>query len=273
MTGIHLCQPDNFKSCAACCGIYNYVDNTYSSLVERMAYRTRLFRMVRDGRMKLEQYQDAVRHKENSKRIFKTIYTCEFVGFLDQACRQVGCLLHPLQNNGEDLRTKSFYGRDICEGHFCPSYEKLTEAEAKIIISVIKDWYLYGIVITDIDFVKTFFNIVQDALGESISPDAVESESGLATIMGEYFSLKINWPFRDTRKPRFGKYFFVGEQYDIDRIDYKTLGLDTHKFDSIFLSLSSAFSTKVEVDRAGLLLDNIIERFCSEYRKIDRFHN
>jgi hypothetical protein len=39
-------------------------------------------------------------------------------------------------------------------------------ARARILIWALDDWYLYGITITDIDFVKTFFSIIQNRLGE-----------------------------------------------------------------------------------------------------------
>ena len=273
MANIHLCQPDKTKSCAACCGIYNYVDNTRASLESRFEYRTNLFAQVRRSELTIDDYRDIIRHRENSKRIYKTIYTCEFVGYLNENRTRVGCMLHPLANDNNDLREISFYGRDICEGHFCPSYEKLTTNEALIVLASLDDWYLYGIVITDIDFVKTFFRIVQDTIGEEISPDVVQANSNLVEILQEYYALKVMWPHRDTTKPRFGKYYFVGEEYDIDRIDYEGLGAEVSRYDPIFLSLSSHFKSGEELDTAVRSMDLLIEGFCNEYTRADRKDN
>ncbi|MFY9399505.1 MAG: hypothetical protein WAR22_14185 [Desulfomonilia bacterium] len=273
MVNIHLCQPDASKSCAACCGIYNYVQNTRESLVQRFRYRSALMAKVRDGRLSLDDYRDIVRRREDGRRIFKTIYSCEFVGFIGGAEKRVGCMLHPMTTGGCDLRENSFYGREICDGHFCPSYQKLDPNEVLCVLSTIDDWYLYGTVITDIDFVKTFFRLVQNALGVEIPPEAIETSPELRRLLGEYFSLKLTWPFRDTSRPRFGKYYFVGEEYAIDRIDYDALGLEPGPYDPVFLSLSSRFSSKDELDRATRTIDNLFKGFCHAYERLHREHH
>ncbi len=273
MVNVHLCQPDATKSCAACCGIYNYVENTRPALMRRFEYRGLLMAGVRAGTLSLDEYRSAVRHREDGKRIFKTIYSCEFAGFVDDSRQRVGCMLHPMVTGGCDLREVSFYGREICDGHFCPSYQKLAANEALCVISCIDDWYLYGSVITDIDFVKSFFRLAQNRLGEEISPEALKASPGLARILKSYFSLKLDWTFRDTARPRFGKYYFVGEEYAVDRIDYESLRADIPPYDSIFLSLSSSFASKDELDRATTTIDNLLKGFCHEYERSHREHH
>ncbi len=266
--GIHLCQPDQKKSCAACCGLYNYADNTKQKLKERLASRTQLFRRVRSGQISLDEYRQVIRHREDSRRIYKTIYTCEFAGYLNESECKVGCMLHPMQNKGKDLRDISFYGRDLCEGHFCPSYQKLDEAEMRMVIDVIDDWYLYGVVVTDIDFVKAFFHIVQNRLCEKLSSRKIAQIPELSNCLFKYFLLKQAWPYRDLSKPRFGKYYFVGEEYNIDKIDYKSMNVDPSGYDAIFLSLASQFSTKKDLDGAESIIDGIIDEFCETYRRL-----
>lgn len=273
MVRTHLCQPDAAKSCAACCGIYNYVENTRHALVRRFEYRGALMARVRSGALSLDEYRVAVRHREDGRRIYKTIYSCEFAGFVDESRKRVGCMLHPMVTGGCDLRDNSFYGRDICDGHFCPSYQKLTENEALCVLAAVDDWYLYGSVITDIDFVKAFFRFTQNSLGEEISPEVVKASPALTGIMREYFSLKTTWPFRDISKPRFGKYYFVGEEYAIDRIDYEKLGAAVPEYDPVFLSLSSCFIAKDELDRATGTIDNLFKGFCHEYDRSHREHH
>ncbi len=273
MTGIHLCQPDDSKSCAACCGIYNYVKNTRQQLVERLRLRTRLFSLVRKGDVSISTYREVLRHREDQRRIYKTIYACEFVGFLDARETRVGCMLHPAQNDGHDMRDIGFYGKKLCETHLCPSYYKLSQEEASVVVDVINDWYLYGVVVTDIDFVKSLFSVVQDRIGESINPDVVVSSEPLKSAFMRYFKLKEYWPFKDTTRARFGKYFFIGEDYDIARIDYASIGASTSPYDAIFMSLSSAFRDKDALDSANRMIDMIMDELSTEYTKAYREYN
>jgi len=273
MTSVHLCQPDSSKSCAACCGIYNYVHNTRQELEYRLRYRTKLFDLVRRGDIDIGTYRNAIRHREDQKRIYKTIYTCEFVGFLDKRESRVGCMLHPMQNNGYDLREISFYGKGLCETHLCPSYYKLTQEEARVVVSVIDNWYLYGVVITDIDFVKALFRILQERIADAIDPVIVNSSYSLKSAFMRYFRLKESWPYKDTSRPRFGKYFFVGEDYDIAKIDYESIGAKRSPYDAILVSLSSEFRDKDTLDSANRMIDMIMDDLSTEYTKAYRKHN
>ncbi len=265
MLDIHLCQPDSCKSCAACCGLYNYVANGRDELHERLAKRTILFDQVRAKHMTVGDYRQRILDKEDGRRLFDTIYSCEYVGYLNAGQSRVGCMLHPYMNDGADMRNLSFYGQEICDGHFCPSYQKLTAVEAGIVLDLVDDWYLYGALITDIDYVKEFFRLTQDRIGEAVSPKRVKESGGLQEILRNYFELKLDWPYRDLSRPRFGKYYFVGEDYDIAAIDYAALGAEQSPFDRIFLSLTSAFKTSAELKAANNIINELTEGFISEY--------
>ena len=119
---IHLCQPDTCKSCGACCGLYNYADSSREALTTKLRNRTRLFHETVRSPDDLKRFSDTVTGRESSERLYEVIYCCEYLGFLDDDERRVGCLLHPLQNGGVDMRDVSFYGVELCNGHFCPSY-------------------------------------------------------------------------------------------------------------------------------------------------------
>ena len=116
-----LCQPDAGKSCGACCGLYNYVDSSRESLVRRLSARTKRYREMVKSPDDLPRYAAATFAAEDFRKRYEGIYCCEYLGFLDAEEKKVGCLVHPLQNDGADMRTVSFYGRDVCAGHLCPA--------------------------------------------------------------------------------------------------------------------------------------------------------
>lgn len=235
---LHLCQPGGGKSCGACCGLYNYLDSSRASLTERLRKRTRRFReSVRDEKDLLP-FSRETREKEPQARIYPVIYCCEYLGFLDGEETRVGCLLHPLQNGGKDLRDISFYGRELCDGHFCPSYHFLTRQEQQAVLHIVDDWYLYGLCITDIDLVKEYFRIVSDEMGAVPDPALFRREP-FKSLALDFFSLKISWPFRSRETNRFGKYYFDGSQYMIHHIPYEAMGCGRSPFDRILVSLTS----------------------------------
>ena len=263
---VHLCQPDSGKSCGACCGLYNYADSSEEALTERLRKRTRLFREKVESEEDLHAFSERIKSIEDGTKRYDVIYCCEFLGFLDEDERRVGCLLHPLQNGGRDLRAVSFYGRELCDGHFCPSYHYISEAEKRSLIKILDGWYLYGLCVTDIDLVKEYFRLVSDGIGETPPPGCFERPA-LRDAARRFFSLKTSWPFRSTSVNRLGKYYFDGSQYMVRPIDYERLGVDKSGFDRIFLSLSSEFADGEDVKKAEGIIRHLIDDFILLFRK------
>ena len=261
---IHLCQPDNGKSCAACCGLYNYMDSTKDALIKRLRKRTRLFREIVKGRDDITTFSETIKKLESQTKLYEVIYCCEYAGFLDYDEKRVGCLIHPLQNGGTDMRDVSFYGRELCDGHFCPSYHYLSREEKLSLINIIDDWYLYGLCVTDIDLVKEYFRIISEGVGEMPSPDKFK-EGHLRDIALRFFSFKVSWPFRSSATNRFGKYYFDGSQYMIKYIDYESLGCKESCFNKIFLSLTSEFNYIEDVMRAEQMIQDNVDEFILRY--------
>ncbi len=256
-TSIHLCQPGDGKSCGACCGIYNYVDSSREALTARLLRRTERFHRDVRSAEDLGAFSRATRAAEDQRQRFEVIYCCEYAGFLDSGERRVGCLLHPAQHDGVDLREVSFYGRELCDGHLCPSHHFLNRAEKLTLIELLDDWYLYGLCITDIDLVKEYFRHIADRLGEAPAPERFRNRT-VRAIARRFFALKLNWPFRSPEDNRFGRFYFDGTQHMIRPIDYAALGCECSCYDGVFLSLASVFRNRRELDQAeGMIRDNV----------------
>ncbi len=261
MESPHLCQPDADKSCGACCGLYNYRESSRSGLEARLKRRTEAFRKI--GRYTpeaLKGFSDWVRHTEPQGKLLETIHNCEFLGFLDGQMRRVGCLLHPCLHRGEDLRDCSFYGAELCDGHLCLSYQKLTRSEKWAVILSLDDWYLYGICITDIDLCKDFFAHAAGRLGAEPAV-SVLSRPAVRASLGDFFSLKVSWPYRTEDGDRFGKYCFAEDEYREARIPYEEIGCSKSRYDRILVSLGSAFSSAEELRTAERMIEDKITAF------------
>jgi len=262
---VHLCQPDARKSCGACCGLYNYQDHSRSYLQNLLEKRTELYDSFGD-KFQLEEYKKKEASFETSPKLLGAICNCEFLGFLDPEKKRIGCLLHPSQNQGEEFRYHSYYGPALCANHFCPSYSFLTVAEQKAVVAVLDDWYLYGLVITDIDLVKEFFRQAQERMGDCLDPRRLEDKSVKKAVQA-FFALKENWQFA-ARNNRLGKYFFSFSEYQIARIEYeKQWKIKPSRFDKILVSLSSEFSSLEDVRSAEADIDGKIRNFVEAYQK------
>ena len=264
---VHLCQPDASKSCGACCGLYNYLDSGREALAARLRRRTALFRATVRGPGDLPLFSRTVKEKEDGAKRYEVIYCCEYAGFLDEGERRVGCLLHPMQNGGRDMRDASFYGRELCDGHFCPSYSYISRAEKLALLEILDDWYLYGVCVTDIDLVKEFFRLVSEAAGEMPSPARFRNPA-LREEARRFFELKLAWPFRSEAANRFGKYSFDGSEYSIHAIDYGALGCGKSRFDRILLSLQSEFTNRDDLRAAEDTLRSRLDAVVRRYREL-----
>jgi hypothetical protein len=260
-----LCHPDLTKSCGACCGLYNWEDHSRGTLTPLLEKRTGLFFAAGQDP---EVFRRAVAREwsPSNPKLLETIYNCEFLGFLDEEKRRVGCLLHPSANRGRDLRDRCFYGTEICAGHLCPSHTHLTRAEQKSVLAALEDWYLYGLVITDIDLVKEFFHHVQTRLGDSVREERLE-ERKIRETLRDFFVLKESWKFASS-KNRLGKYYFSHSEYQIARVEYeKNWRLKPSRFDKILVSLSSDFQAPEEVLEAESIVEGKIAGFVRAYEE------
>jgi hypothetical protein len=131
-----------------------------------------------------------VKMSEDQTRRYEVIYCCEYLGFLDGERKKVGCLLHPLQNRGIDLRDVSFYGKDLCHGHFCPGYHYISREEKQSLIAIIDDWYLYGLCVTDVDLIKEYFCVIANRIAETPAPEKFKN-GVLKEIALHFFAVAV----------------------------------------------------------------------------------
>lgn len=99
-----LCAPDQDKSCFACCPPIR--PPGYEHIVYRRIIHSELLNATKE----FDPESDSVRPI--------TGFSCWALGYLDREYRRVGCLLHPIQNRGRDLRHRVNYGKK-CSRESC----------------------------------------------------------------------------------------------------------------------------------------------------------
>jgi hypothetical protein len=99
-----LCAPDQEKSCFACCPPIRPLG------YEHLQYANEIKRVLRQNTASLRSEQKSISPI--------TGFSCWALGYLDGGFKRIGCLLHPSQNGGEDLRYRVDYG-DKCARESC----------------------------------------------------------------------------------------------------------------------------------------------------------
>jgi hypothetical protein len=115
---LSLCAPDGQKTCFACCPPIRPAG------YEHIRYKTIIQRILRENTFSYNQEDRGLRPI--------TGFSCWALGYLDKEYRRIGCLLHPVQNQGIDLRYRVDYG-EKCRRESCPESEtfSLLEERAK----------------------------------------------------------------------------------------------------------------------------------------------
>jgi hypothetical protein len=163
-----LCQRTT-ASCGACCGLYNRGDFSRPAVREELVRRTRaLARVPRTA--EAFRAAGAALEADGPAPMFPLVRNCPFLGFLDAAETRVGCLAHPAATGGRDLRDCGVYDARTCEGFFCPSHAFLSEEEAALAEAATGDFHLYGLVVTDVDFLRAALGAVAERVGARVEP-------------------------------------------------------------------------------------------------------
>jgi hypothetical protein len=183
-------------------------DGTRSSLVQKLGARTALFAATERSVNSLVQYEDHVRELEKEAPPDPAIHVCEFTGFLDEERRTVGCLLHPSApgNGGVDFRGLCYYGSVACKSFFCPAWEGLEPYRGEILAAAIDDWHLYGLVATDLNFVRAVFGLLEEDLGRPLDAGVLVSSPAWG-VFKEIISWKSAWPFKGSTLVRQSRYY------------------------------------------------------------------
>ncbi len=192
-----LCQPGGGKSCGACCGMYNHREADEGELRARLEARTRAFHArcdVRDPEtlkaFRLE-WEDAPEDK-----LLGELPSCPFLGMLDDGgTDRVGCMVHPFQNDGVDGRDCGVYDRHTCEDYLCAAHSVMTRDEKWLVLAGTRDSYVYGLVVTDVRFVRELFALAARINGAMPTGKALGRE-GVLEAARAYFELKRDWPWR-----------------------------------------------------------------------------
>jgi len=162
-----LCQREG-ASCGACCGLYNRADPSRPRIEAELRRRTlALAEVPRTA----EAFRAAVRRLEAEAPppLFPSVRVCTLLGFLDGREERIGCLAHPAATGGPDLRDCGVYDASICESFLCPSFSWLSEAEAAIAeAATAGDWHLYGLVVTDVPFLRAVLDAVAEGAGARV---------------------------------------------------------------------------------------------------------
>ena len=96
-----LCVPDLEKSCFACCPPIR------PSGYEHIQYKNIMKRMLRENTSSFQPKESPI-----------TGFSCWALGYIDKSFKRIGCLLHPEQNKGIDLRDLTGYG-EKCRRESC----------------------------------------------------------------------------------------------------------------------------------------------------------
>lgn len=260
--GVYLCQVNEQISCGACCGLYNVADPSFEALMEMLTCRTDAFARIPRDMDAILAFKEEIRARESQNGPFAEFHHCPYVGLVGTRRSRVGCLLHPLAdgNKGIDFRGLSFYGGMACRVYFCPSYYHLPRVFKEIVRGAARDWYLYGLVITETKMLSTFFKEVERRLSRSIGKeDILENAKCLETVR-EFFELKLHWPFRPDPFTGLGNYFFGDQLYPNPPVNYEAIGETTSRYDIILRGLVSSFDSANELHRAESLLDGLIDK-------------
>lgn len=245
----HLCQPGQGASCGACCGLYNFRDHSRESLRKTLSRRSAHLRQVpKDA----GSYRAAARSLRRWDKgfLFDAVKVCPLLGFVDEEEERVGCLAHPAVTGGVDLRDCGAYDSRTCSSFECPSFLWLDEPLARLVRAACPDWYLYGLVVTDVELVKGTMRLLERELGERVDPERILASAESLGAISRIFSHKEVLASAG-RGGVFGRFHRDGLGEPTSRtIEYEALGAASCPEDDVVLCLGFLPSSREALEEA-----------------------
>lgn len=242
----NLCQSESL-TCGACCGLYNFRDHSREAISAELRRHSDALKGAPHTREAFAAKAAALKASAPSS-LFPLVRVCPLLGFLDEDDSRVGCLAHPAVISA-DLRDCGVYTAEICESFTCPSYIWLDDALAELIQAACNDWYVYGLVVTDVEFVRAILSLLVEELARPVT--ASELLRHALPQVGRLFSLKATASGRQNDGRIFGRFEDSGDEDPKMRmIDYDRFGTHSAREDLIVLCLGYAPQTAAELAAA-----------------------
>lgn len=161
-------------SCGACCGILNLVldDDPLNALLDER--RGEFQEVSKEDREAVHGYRRCREQIEaDLPRFDAAVYVCPFFSRLNDGGEVVGCMAHPAQNGGIELRSHSFYGVTICKRYDCPNKQKDAGLRfSDYLIDHFPDWLSYSRLMPDTRFYDVLNRMIDlDTLLRDIRPE------------------------------------------------------------------------------------------------------
>jgi hypothetical protein len=250
----HLCQPGGGASCGACCGLYNFRDHSRAAVAAALHRRTdAIAPLPKDPAA----YRSAARslHRWDKDPMFPPVRVCPLLGFVNEARTQVGCLGHPAVTGGVDLRDCGAYDSRTCQSFECPSFLWLNAPQARLVRAACPDWYVYGLVITDVEWVRSCVKLLELELGGPADLDAIAGSPAALAAASALLALKETAPDRPRGARIFGRFAADDLGEPVARtIDHAALGVDAAPEDDAVLCLGYEVAVRADLVKARALV-------------------
>jgi hypothetical protein len=225
-----LCQRDR-ASCGACCGLYNRRDPSRAGILAELRRRTRALAGIPRTP---EAFGAAARALAAGAPppLFPSVRVCPLLGFLGEEEGRIGCLAHPAATGGPDLRDCGVYDAEICESFLCPSHSWLSEEEATLSEEAVEgDWHLYGLVVTDVPFLRAVLDAVARRTGAKVLRRHLAHPPFRAALRR---LLALKTELAPGSEGLFGAFAPRADREDgVRQIDYEAAGRDRSPHDAI----------------------------------------
>ncbi len=224
-------------SCGACCGLYNLHDFSRAALRPLLARRTAALREVPRTPEAFRAVAERLAQSAAAP-LFPSVRVCPLLGFLDDEETRIGCLAHPLATGGADLRDCGAYDARTCATFFCPSHAWLSEEEAVLVAEACAgDPYLYGLVVTDVPFLRAALSSVAGLTGSRVALRHL-ARPGLREAIQRLLALKEE--LAPGSEGLFGAFRQGADGEPVSRsIDYRVLGRGASPFDAILTCIGA----------------------------------
>jgi len=240
-----LCQR-RLSSCGACCGLYNAVDHSAPALRRSLDRRTDALA----GRPRTPEAFRAAAARlaaAEPEPVFPSVRVCPLLGWVDPQRTRVGCLAHPVVTGGVDLRDCGAYDAFTCGSFLCPSHAWLTEEEAEIVDRACADALLYGLVVTDVDFVRAVLTAVAALAGARVELRHLALPGFREALRGV---LSLKEELEPGSEGLFGAFRPDAQGEPVPRrIDYPAVGRASSPYDAILTCVGADPRSGNDLDR------------------------